>query len=113
MDFNQICISNSPMYALPVNQLSAKSKQLNLFKKYSNYSALKIILHINIVCVSKILCKSFVCGPCYESNQPTVTLIKSSDMLNKNTLGVKKCEIRQKQHCGYSYVHVTKIFGIN
>ena len=23
MDFNQICISNSPMYALPVKQLSA------------------------------------------------------------------------------------------
>ena len=25
--------------------------------------------------------------------------IKSSDMLNKNTWGVKKCEANQKQHC--------------
>ena len=24
-------------------------------------------------------------------------------MLNKNILGVKKCETKQKQHCGYSY----------
>ena len=24
---------------------------------------------------------------------------KSSDMLNKNTLGVKKCEAKKKQHC--------------
>ena len=24
---------------------------------------------------------------------------KSGDMLNKNTLGVKKCEANQKQHC--------------
>ena len=46
MDFNQICISNSPMYALPVKQLSAKSKHLNVFNKYSNYSMyiLKVIL---------------------------------------------------------------------
>ena len=28
MDFNKICISNSPMYAVPVKQLSAKSKHL-------------------------------------------------------------------------------------
>ena len=38
MDFNQICISNSPMYALPVKQLSAKNKHLNVYKKYSNYN---------------------------------------------------------------------------
>ena len=31
MDFNQIHISNSPMYALPVNQLLAKSNHLNVF----------------------------------------------------------------------------------
>ena len=31
--------------------------------------------------------------------------------LNKNTLGVKKCEAMQKQHC--NSVHLTKIFDIN
>ena len=30
-------------------------------------------------------------------------LTKSSDMLNKNSLAVKKCEANQKQHCSYSY----------
>ena len=28
--------------------------------------------YINMVCVPEILCKSFVCGLCYENNQPTV-----------------------------------------
>ena len=40
MDFNQICISNSPMYALSVKQLSAKSKHLNVFNKHSNSGTL-------------------------------------------------------------------------
>ena len=33
MDFNQICSKNSLMYVLPVKQLLAKSKQLNIFKR--------------------------------------------------------------------------------
>ena len=33
MDFSQIYISTSPMYALPVKQLSARSKHLNVFEK--------------------------------------------------------------------------------
>ena len=32
-----------------------------------------------------------------------IILTKSSDMLNKNNLAVKKCEANQKQHCSYSY----------
>ena len=31
--FNQICCRNSSMYALPVKQLLAKSKHLNVFKR--------------------------------------------------------------------------------
>ena len=33
-----------------------------------------------------------------------VYIHKSSDMLNKNTLGVKKCEAKKKQHC--KWVHM-------
>ena len=32
-----------------------------------------------------------------------IMLTKSSDMLNKNRLAVKKSEANQKQHCSYSY----------
>ena len=56
MDFNQFCISNSPMYALPVNQLSA-------YVWYLSYLL-------------------GVLNDCFYT--------KSSDILNKNTLGVKK-----------------------
>ena len=84
MDFNQIYISNSPMYALPVKQLSAKSKHLTStaimvhnkgnFEKVIGHNFFKLSEHsyINMVCVPAILCKSFVCGLCYENNQPTV-----------------------------------------
>ena len=33
-------------------------------------------------------------------------------MLNKNTLGVKKCEAKKKQHCKWVATYVTKSFDI-
>ena len=53
MDFNQICINDCPIYVLSVNQLSAKSKLLNAFKKAStpfidysyNMHSKQMILH--------------------------------------------------------------------
>ena len=39
-----------------------------------------------------------------------VFVTKSSDMLNKNTWGVKKCEANQKQH--YKQAGMTKRFDI-
>ena len=34
-----------------------------------------------------------------ELNDYFYTKSSTSDMLNKNTLGVKKCEAKKKQHC--------------
>ena len=33
MDFSQICVSTSPMYALPIILISAQSKHWNVFEK--------------------------------------------------------------------------------
>ena len=33
-------------------------------------------------------------------------------MLNKNTLGVKKCEAKKKQHCKWVATYATKNFDI-
>ena len=35
----------------------------------------------------------------FASNNICLYFQKSSDILNKNTLGVKKCEANQKQYC--------------
>ena len=37
--------------------------------------------------------------------------LQCSDVLNKNTLGVKKCKVNQKQHC--KQVGVSKNFDIS
>ena len=34
-------------------------------------------------------------------------------MLNKNTLGVKKCKAKKKQHCKWVAIYATKSFDIN
>ena len=38
---------------------------------------------------------------------------KNSDMLNKNTLGVKKCKANQKQHNIYKQAGTTKSFDVS
>ena len=42
-----------------------------------------------------------------------VYIHKSSDMLNKITLGVKKSEAKKKQHCKWVATYATKSFAIN
>ena len=61
-----------------------------------------------MICVPEILCKSFICGLCMLLYSQ-----KNSDMLNKNTLGVKKCEAKKKQHCKWVATYATKSFDIN
>ena len=52
---------------------------------------------------------SFKVASVYMLPQRNDIFTKSSDMLNKNTLGVKKCEANKKQ----PYLCVTKIFDIS
>ena len=83
------------MYALPVNQLSAKKIEEKLLHCW-------LIILITMWTPSKQMIFryatiNYMCGTL--ATYWFYFYTKSSDMLNKNTLGVKKYEAKKKQHC--------------
>ena len=93
IDFNQTSISTSPMYTLPVILFSAWSKHLDVFEK-GHYTASQLVAIVKVLknvglSFSKL---SFKLAFVYILPQSSDLFTKSSDMLNKNTLGVKKVQ---------------------
>ena len=64
------------------------------FRCITLYSKLKKIAGLSFPKLSFKVASAYICF-----HKVVIFVYKSSDMLNKNTWGVKKCEANQKQHC--------------
>ena len=131
MDFNQICISNSPMYALPEKQLSAKSKHLNVlylistaimvhnkgnFEKVPGHNFFKLSLNIHtliwFVYLRFYANHLFVVYAMRIINQQCritfVYIHKKQWYAKQKYPGCKKCRAKKKQHCKWVATYAKK-----